>query len=628
MKHKAILHRIALFTVILTTGLALTACGGGGGGAAEDDAKDLFLVKFLLVDENGRNLGGSGTTNAYRDTRLLFEFNEAVSFDSVSARTIQIGIPTGTDLLLEAVGRFEQGDSPNQVIFNPTFTKNNVGTVPDNPLGLNPNAVYSVEVPDVLSTPKTVQNKDGDGIVHSFSAAFETSSDYIQNYVQPEVLSTTPKEGDTDVGANADILFTFNVPMKPDSFRLGDTVLVIDADAKRQVLGTLRFSADARVVTFRPVFGYGKGPTRVTVRVSTAVTNLPGNPIPKEILFTFTSVHDATQPDFADIQEVFDDTDYEDSGTWSIYPLAAWDQGVTTGYLAGVRNSGTLTISRGTNSYNYEPWGIPNFNMQWQGLYLSSEMGTARTLTGFDWYKWSYSNITVSNVVMQMGHNTSGALTTNFTGNYSDTPQNIRTSSTYSITNNPSFAWVVGPSFTSQYKYNGSDNLILEINHAGGNVGYPTYGAGLWRVATGESVQKTAYTTSRGTSPVTWNYNYDIRYQYFIDESEARSLWYDAYDFIPQIVGGAPLPQYLGAVISPITADQPVGTITTIDFQGAHADVNAPDTADENNSSDWESELQKLSGYRFIRFRVYFQGNTQTQQQAQIDSIVLPFIYF
>ena len=68
---------------------------------------------------------------------------------------------------------------------------------------------------------------------------------------------------------------------------LGDVV------AKRQVLGTLRFSADARGVTFRPVFGYGKGVDstnggvdpldpqedgyQINVLVTREVTNLSGN---------------------------------------------------------------------------------------------------------------------------------------------------------------------------------------------------------------------------------------------------------------------------------------------------------------------------------------------------------------
>ena len=113
-----------------------------------------------------------------------------------------------------------------------------------------------------------------------------------------------------------------------------------------------------------------------------------------------------------------------------------------------------------------------------------------------------------------------------------------------------------------------------------------------------------------------------------IDESEAQSLFYDAYDSIPQIAGGRPLPQYLSAVITPINADQPVGTTTKIEFQGTTEDANNPGTADPSNASAWKDKLSDLAGYRFIRFRTKFAGNPQTKQQPQIESIVLPFIYF
>ena len=132
MRYGRSFRMVALVAMIATVGVALSACGGGGSSGGKN-SKDLFLKKFLLIDklENTdvtsrgpvtyNDIGGNGTTNAYRDSKLLMVFNVPVDFNSVDNRTIRIGIPTGNNLLVEAQGRFEPvAKMPNWVLFNPT----------------------------------------------------------------------------------------------------------------------------------------------------------------------------------------------------------------------------------------------------------------------------------------------------------------------------------------------------------------------------------------------------------------------------------------------------------------------------------------------------------------------------
>jgi hypothetical protein len=621
MRRRVLVRVVATLSRIAALVLVTAACGGGGSQGADD----LYLQKFLLVDQNLKNIGGTGATNAYRDTRVLFVFNTAVDPATVSDRTIRIGIPTENNLFLDAPGRFEVVDGhPNWVLFDPTISRNNQTDVHDNPFGLDGNAHYEVHIPSVLDAPKVVMSAAGKGIVLSYAASFDTGNDYIQDYQQPVLLSTEPEDNALDVSPTADILLHFSEPMRPDTFKLGETVFVRDLTNDIDVLGQIRFSADAKTVTFRPVFGYGKGPNQIFVRVTTDVANLPGNPIPKEIRLQFTTAHDSSQPDFEDITESFDDNVHEDTGFTASYPLANWNVGVTSGFLAGALTTGTITHKNDNGTILWPPWCWGNnFASQFQVMYLSTEIGSGRTITGFDWYYYSTSGAsTVTNVTINMGHTKLGGLTTNLASNFSDTPVTVVGNvGTYSIPSTPTQGWLAAPNFTQSFRYNGTDNLLIEIFNTCGPNGYSTYYSGLWYIKNPDTINRVAYTRipGSGTSPTVQPYDPDIRFNYLIDTSEAQSLWYDT---------NLQNPEFLDAVIFPSISSQPGGSSTTLEFQGGLTNPDAPSTPDLTKLSQWTDDLTKLSGYRFIRFHFLLKANQTTGQVPVYDEVVLPFIFF
>ena len=96
-----------------------------------------------------------------------------------------------------------------------------------------------------------------------------------------------------------------------------------------------------------------------------------------------------------------------------------------------------------------------------------------------------------------------------------------------------------------------------------------------------------------GTTRTT-NFAYDTRFTYLIDQSEARSLWYDS---------GLVTPQYLEVVLFPSLSAQPSGTQTSLTFQGAPELPLSNGLPDLLNLSDWETDLAQISGFRFVRFQ-------------------------
>jgi hypothetical protein len=624
MRQSTLLRTGVLVALVLAVAVVSSGCGGGG----KQGSKDIYMQKFLLVDQELNNIGGSGATNAFRDTRILFVFNVPVDPASISDRTIRIGIPTGDGLLLEAPGRFDVvAGHPNWVLFDPTFTSNNVTDVHDNPFGLDANALYEVHIPSAADSAKHIMSDAGKGIVQAFDTTFKTSDVYIQNFVQPELVDTMPLDGETGVSPTADVILDFSAPMKPDTFKLGETVFVRDLTNDLDVLGQLRFSADAKRVTFRPIFGYGKGPNVIFVRVKTDASNLPGNPLSKEVRFTFTTAKDNTQPDFKDITEEFTSNDQEDTGFTATYPLANWNKGVTAGLLAGGFTSGTNEqFNSAVTTYLWAPfcWG-GNYTGQFQYVVLSSEIGSSRTITGLEWYYRAVNGAqTVTGVTVNIGHTKQANLTTSFASNFSDTPVTVISNlNAYNIPSSPSEGWLKFPNFTQNFKFNGTDNMLVEIYDTCGPNGQSNgLWYGLWRLTnTNAPTKRAAYTVppSVGSVPVSNPYGLAVRVNYLIDLTEAQSLWYDT---------GLSNPQFLDAVLFPSLGNQPAGTSTTIEFQGGVVDPANPSQPDPDTTSDWTSDLTKLSGYQFVRFHVVLKGNETTFQVPQFDYLILPFIYF
>jgi hypothetical protein len=64
MVRRAIFRTLVCVTVLVAMGFALSACGGSSDDSDKKNNKALYLKKFLLVDRDLNNLGGTGATNA------------------------------------------------------------------------------------------------------------------------------------------------------------------------------------------------------------------------------------------------------------------------------------------------------------------------------------------------------------------------------------------------------------------------------------------------------------------------------------------------------------------------------------------------------------------------------------
>ena len=179
--------------------LALSALLAAGLPADAGGGKPLFVKKFLLGyrDPDTRRFtatGGRGIDNAYRDNVILLHFSAAVELDTVSSRTVEIGIPGSGGRLIEAEGTLRYHEirrfNPitgtyelkrifrNRVIFDPL--KSDMPAFLQNPEGFKADTLYTVKVPGVDGgATNTVESRSGHPQALTFATTFRTTTEYL-----------------------------------------------------------------------------------------------------------------------------------------------------------------------------------------------------------------------------------------------------------------------------------------------------------------------------------------------------------------------------------------------------------------------------------------------------------------
>jgi hypothetical protein len=84
-------------------------------------------------------------------------------------------------------------------------------------------------------------------------------------------------------------------------------------------------------------------------------------------------------------------------------------------------------------------------------------------------------------------------------------------------------------------------------------------------------------------------------------------------------------PEYLPALVHPKSL--PRGSELLLEFQGTRR-LDGEGRIPENEpavASGWVTDPSLLSGYRYLRFRVTFQGGSLTGEEPILDDILIPF---
>lgn len=630
-----------LLVAVIATLTLLPACGGGGSSGGGKNDNDLVVVKFALIDQVGQPTGATGTENAYRNNRLTLTFSEKLDPSTVSDRTIQIGIPSGTNLFLTAQGRFLVDG--NVVTFDPTVT---VMGAP-HPFGFEPNSVYSVIVKG-LPDAKTLLTVQGKPVLSPFATTFTTTDQYLPDLDQPRVVGISPPSLDPVpadrygpeaqavwVNSRADVVVEFSEAMNPATFDSTTSFRVNNLDrGGREVFGTFRFSDDAKTVTFRPTFGFGRGPYVIQVALSVGITDLAGNPIGNPQQWVFLTEFDPSAVNEGLIEEYFDDNAYEDTAFTppGAEGIAQWNPFSDPGVLASTFGTRILTVPcPAGGSSNYIPLGGSSWvSCRFQSWYKASELGQAGTIVGLAFPVGSVitQGAVMTNFIVQCGHSnktlTPGPFAANF--NVGVGPITVINGATWTMPTDMVYnqwTWYLATkggeanyaSLEKGFPFDGTNNLVVDVGKSS-----VTGSGNTWSCRSGwDSNTRRIWNTSQSSSSSSGSdtgYTYPYLVSFRTERSMAQSLWYRTESADPV---------YLEAIISP--TEQPPGTETIVVFQGA-MDDGSGHAADLGTVTGWTSDILDLDGHQYVRFRATFTANLGTGVGPKLNDIVIPYIFF
>ncbi|MGH8566428.1 MAG: Ig-like domain-containing protein [Gammaproteobacteria bacterium] len=208
----------------------------------------------------------------------------------------QAGVPVNAPFTVEFSERMDPATlSPDNFTVSDNVTGQNVaGMVQVDPDGRTasfvPERPYAVGRGHSVFLDNDIKDAAGNRLgFHSFFFTTEFATDN----ERPRLMATSPTNGDTGVSVNALIVLDFNEPLHTVNVFRG---IQISANGE-PVAGSFALSEGNRRVTFTSEAAL-KANTNHTVRLTTTITDLVGNPLdnPGSITFQTSSTGDITPP--------------------------------------------------------------------------------------------------------------------------------------------------------------------------------------------------------------------------------------------------------------------------------------------------------------------------------------------
>jgi len=230
------------FLIAAVLGITVPGCGN-------DAVSDSPQVLNITPDEGGM--------------AVPLNANVIVTFD-LPMDAVTIEGTTNFSLLKESTafspaGALTYNDSTFKAVFDPT-------------LNLEPETLYRVTL------TRGIRGENGEALVREYTWTFRTGAAPLN------VIATRPLEGAVSVALNGNVMAVFNDAMDPATMT-AETV-TLEGPGGAAVSGTVSYNESTRTVTFDPSSDLATETTYL-VRLTTGIKDLVGNPLVREVTFSF-----------------------------------------------------------------------------------------------------------------------------------------------------------------------------------------------------------------------------------------------------------------------------------------------------------------------------------------------------
>lgn len=640
-------------------GILASACGNTGGDQGPEHAWGPNPGPLVL-----RRVDCQKLDNWERNRALVFYFSAPVSKESLKQgvidRAISISIVTSSGKIA-AEGSFDFPEvrpgvlDQTRLVFDPTRTRQSADLgCADNPNGFEDLTTYSIEVPTAATSKKFLTNTAGDPIREAFSTYFTTGDGYLRELTPPTYtgidgqgsLGFNPaRKVNGEVPYNTTVTIVFDEAMDPATFELGNTILMKNESLSAiqgqdvEVPGAFVPDRCGRTWRFVPSFNFGGGGYDIAVVLTTGLRDLAGNPLANPQTIRFRTEVKAGIPTVQVINEPFDNQARRDAvfttADWGVATAGTLQAGAVTTNLVNVQLDATLYPGGARFRVRDHPFAQEGSSGvghdQW--VYLQADLGGANAITAMGWgpssnliYSANYPNVRIT-----LGHTQSDNLSANMSNNF-DTGLPVTVySGNYVIPYHggsidppcQTDACAVGfwplPAFSNFFEYNGKNNLLVDINSGYGK----TYQ--ITRIFYGAATFPTTHTfagTDANIGTLLEPAVTDMQFTFKRRTTIGQSKFIDS---------GQSNPNYSAPILTP--PSQSGGTSATIEFEGAKG-ILFPIPGNPNNTipdpttyTGFVSNIEQLDNHRFIRFRVTFVANVNTNQVPYLTNIAIPFVF-
>ena len=251
----------------LTFSLLMTACGG-----SKDPILGLSPITSQppSVSATAPLASNPAVTGVATNTRVTVTFNKPMNPGSLNTDTFTLQCPAGTA-------------TSGSVGYD---TASRVAT-------LTPSTNLPTGTRCTATVTTGAQDTNGAALPANFTWTFDTGAN--SDITPPTVTQQVPAQGAV-AASNTQVSVTFSEEMAPSSLNANSFALKTSAD-NTPVPGTLSYAVGARTATFTPT-NFLANNTAFTATVSSAATDLAGNPLIAPTVWTFSTAEalDTTAP--------------------------------------------------------------------------------------------------------------------------------------------------------------------------------------------------------------------------------------------------------------------------------------------------------------------------------------------
>jgi hypothetical protein len=440
---------------------------------------------------------------------------------------------------------------------------------------------------DGSPSPRAVRAASGEPLARAFESEFRPGAPRA-DLTGPSLVQSLPRTGADDVTPGSSVELSFSEPVARGSVASGDAVTLRVDDVVTPA--RLALSGDGAMIVVHPQSPLPPG-HRVEVELHTCLLDLAGNPLDPASVRTVAFRTRATS--LHELSEDFVDSAKSDARATS----CGWDDPETPGVL--VARSGTLLVAPDAGEPRLDLGDTASVHFQLLVPAADVPSGLASALRVE--FAAAPEGAQVLDATIEAGPTSLDDREPSFVANRA--ASQLRTVARVSDpvdVDPPASAGgraSVDIVFEEPLRLDAGRSVMLDVRLE--------FTHGLRVAAFADPGLAALVEGASGVAPAA---------ALLVSPSapQARSLWYDT---------GVAYPGWQLCRI--VRADEDAGVAVVAEFQAAPpAREGGPDVS---RASPWEKDLTRLPAYRFVRFRLRFDGTPESGAAPRIDRIVLPY---